>query len=160
MASQSVFPSIVLSDRAQTPPRPSSELEFFFPVSLLPSPRSAAPSSPLLPHPETEMKEFSTSLASLLSDLASLMSILHAVFPPELWFAAFRFLNRALNYFSSYSYSYCDVTKIDGVNTDELCNAIQLYLSSFISASATRLSLTRTINSSHHIQPLERRLHQ
>ncbi|KAL3746055.1 hypothetical protein ACJRO7_015066 [Eucalyptus globulus] len=92
------------------------------------------------------MKEFWTSLVSLLGVLASLMNILQAVFPPDLWFAAFRFLNRALNYFSSYC--YCDVAQIDGVNTNELYNAVQLYLSSFVSASANRLSLTRTINSS------------
>ncbi|KAL3746054.1 hypothetical protein ACJRO7_015065 [Eucalyptus globulus] len=92
------------------------------------------------------MKEFWTSLISLLGVLTSLLKILQVVFPPELWFAAFKFLNRALNYFSSYC--YCDITQIDGVNTNELYNAVHLYLSSFVSASASRLSLTRTINSS------------
>ncbi|KAL3746040.1 hypothetical protein ACJRO7_015051 [Eucalyptus globulus] len=92
------------------------------------------------------MKEFWTSLVSLLGVLASLMNILQVVFPPELCFAAFEFLNQALNYFSSYC--YCDVTEIDRVNTNELYNAVQLYLSSFISPSASHLSLTRTINSS------------
>ncbi|KAK3437679.1 hypothetical protein EUGRSUZ_C02302 [Eucalyptus grandis] len=92
------------------------------------------------------MKEFWTSLVSLLGVLASLMNILQVVLPPELWFAAFRFLNRALSYFSSYC--YWDVTEIDGVNTNELYNAVQLYLSSFVSTSTCRLSLTRTINSS------------
>ncbi|KAK3437678.1 hypothetical protein EUGRSUZ_C02303 [Eucalyptus grandis] len=92
------------------------------------------------------MKEFLTSLVSILGVLASLMNILKVVLPPEVWFAAFSFLIRALNYFSSYC--YCDVTKMDGVNTNELYNAVQLYLSSFVSASASRLSLTRAINSS------------
>ncbi|KAL3746048.1 hypothetical protein ACJRO7_015059 [Eucalyptus globulus] len=92
------------------------------------------------------MKEFWTSLVSLPGVLASLMNILQVVFPPELWFATFEFLNRALNYFSSYC--YCDVTEVNGVNTNELYNAVQLYLSSFVSASNSRLSLTRVINSS------------
>ncbi|KAL3746049.1 hypothetical protein ACJRO7_015060 [Eucalyptus globulus] len=92
--------------------------------------------------------EFWTSLVSLLGVLASLMNILQAVLPQELWFATFRFLNRALNYFSSYC--YCDVAEMDGVNTNELYNAVQLYLSSFASTSTSgsRLSLTRSINSS------------
>ncbi|KAF8015466.1 LOW QUALITY PROTEIN: hypothetical protein BT93_H1089 [Corymbia citriodora subsp. variegata] len=93
------------------------------------------------------MKEFWTSLASLLGALASLMSILQMVLPPELWLATFKFLNRALNYFSSYC--YYDVAEMDGINTNELYNAVKLYLSSFVSASScSRLSLTRAIDSS------------
>ncbi|KAF8035104.1 hypothetical protein BT93_C1208 [Corymbia citriodora subsp. variegata] len=92
------------------------------------------------------MKEFWTSVTSLLGVLASLMSILQVVFPPELWFAAFNFLNRALNYFSSYC--YCDITEMDGVSTNDLYNAVQLYLSSFVSTSSSRLSFTRAIDSS------------
>ncbi|KAI6680772.1 hypothetical protein NL676_034653 [Syzygium grande] len=95
---------------------------------------------------DTEMKEFWTSLASLLGVLAFCQSPLQVVFPPELRFASLKFLNRALNCFSSYC---CyDITEIDGVNTNELYNAVQLYLSSFVSASASCLSLTRLINSS------------
>ncbi|KAI6680775.1 hypothetical protein NL676_034656 [Syzygium grande] len=92
------------------------------------------------------MKEFWTSLASLLGVLAFCQSPLQVVFPPELRFASLKFLNRAINCFSSYC---CyDIAEIDGVNTNELYNAVQLYLSSFVSASASRLSLTRPINSS------------
>ncbi|KAI6680748.1 hypothetical protein NL676_034629 [Syzygium grande] len=92
------------------------------------------------------MKEFWTSLASLLGVLAFCQSLLQMVFPPELRFASLKFLNRALNCFSSYC--YYDITEIDGVNTNELYNAVQLYLSSFVSASGSRLSLTRAVNSS------------
>ncbi|KAF8035407.1 hypothetical protein BT93_C1440 [Corymbia citriodora subsp. variegata] len=92
------------------------------------------------------MKEFWTSLAPLLDALASLMSLLQVVFPPELWFPAFKFLNRALNCFSYYC--YYDITEMNGVNTNKLYNAVQLYLSSLFSASScSRLSLTRTIDS-------------
>ncbi|XP_030544237.2 AAA-ATPase At5g57480 [Rhodamnia argentea] len=92
------------------------------------------------------MKEFWTSLASLLGVLAFCQSLLQVVFPPELRFASLKFLNRALTCFSSYC--YFDITEIDGVNTNELYNAVQLYLSSFVSASGSRLSLTRAVNSS------------
>ncbi|KAF8035325.1 hypothetical protein BT93_C1373 [Corymbia citriodora subsp. variegata] len=92
------------------------------------------------------MKEFWTSFASLLDVLAFCQSLLQMVFPPELRFASLKFLNRALNCFSSYC--YYDITEIDGVNTNELYNAVQLYLSSFVSASGSRLSLTRAVNSS------------
>ncbi|KAI3416761.1 AAA domain-containing protein [Psidium guajava] len=92
------------------------------------------------------MKEFWTSLASLLGVLAFCQSLLQVVFPPELRFASLKFLSRALTCFSSYC--YFDITEIDGVNTNELYNAVQLYLSSFVSASGSRLSLTRAVNSS------------
>lgn len=46
------------------------------------------------------------------------------------------------------SYCYFDITEIDGVNTNELYNAVQLYLSSSVSISGSRLSLTRALNSS------------
>ncbi|KAF8016559.1 hypothetical protein BT93_H1928 [Corymbia citriodora subsp. variegata] len=92
------------------------------------------------------MNEFWTSLASLLGVLASLVSLLQKVFPPELKVSTFNFLNRGLNYFSSYC--YYDITEIDGVNANELYSAVQLYLSSYVSASCSQLSLTRTCNSS------------
>ncbi|KAI6680766.1 hypothetical protein NL676_034647 [Syzygium grande] len=88
-----------------------------------------------------------TSLASsLLGILASLLTILWVVFPTEHRFAALKFLSRALNCFSSYC--YFDITEIDGANTNELYNAVRLYLSSFVSASGSRLSVTRAVNSS------------
>ncbi|KAI6706063.1 hypothetical protein NL676_009025 [Syzygium grande] len=82
------------------------------------------------------------------ASLASLLSILWVVFLPELRFASLKFLNRAFNCFSSYC--YINITENNGVNTNVLYNAVQLYLSSYISAStsASRLSLTHTINSS------------
>ncbi|KAF8016556.1 hypothetical protein BT93_H1925 [Corymbia citriodora subsp. variegata] len=93
------------------------------------------------------MKEFWTLLASILGVLASLMSVLQVVIPPNLKGIAFKFLNRALNYFSPYRYH--DILEIDGVNTNEHYKAVQLYLSSFVSASSCSLiTLTRTVDSS------------
>ncbi|KAL3746011.1 hypothetical protein ACJRO7_015023 [Eucalyptus globulus] len=48
------------------------------------------------------MKEFWTSLASLLGVLAFCQTLLQVVFPPELRVASLHFLNQALNYCSSY----------------------------------------------------------
>ena len=92
------------------------------------------------------MKEYWTSLASLLGVLAFCQTLLQVVFPPELRFATFKLLNRISNWFSSYC--YFDITEIDGVNTNELYNAVQLYLSSSVSITGSRLSLTRALNSS------------
>ncbi|CAI0393976.1 unnamed protein product [Linum tenue] len=92
------------------------------------------------------MKEYWTSLASLLGVLAFCQSIVNSIFPPELRFAILKLTGRLFNLFSSYV--YFDITEIDGVNTNELYNAVQLYLSSSVSISGTRLSLTRAVNSS------------
>ncbi|GLT97522.1 hypothetical protein SLE2022_150810 [Rubroshorea leprosula] len=92
------------------------------------------------------MKEYWTSLASLLGVLAFCQSLLQVIFPPELRFASLKFLNRVFQLFSSYC--YFDITEIDGVNTNELYNAVQLYLSSSVSITGNRLSLTRALNSS------------
>ncbi|KAK3437682.1 hypothetical protein EUGRSUZ_C02297, partial [Eucalyptus grandis] len=94
-----------------------------------------------------ERKESWTSLASLLGTLAFCQTFLQLVLPPELWLASLKFLTRALRCFS---YCYFDVAEMDGVNTNELYNAVHLYLGSFAStsASASRLSLTRARNSS------------
>ncbi|KAF8035406.1 hypothetical protein BT93_C1439 [Corymbia citriodora subsp. variegata] len=93
------------------------------------------------------MKEFWTLLASILGVLAFCQSLLQMMVPPELRFASLKFLNRALNYFSSYC--YCDISEIDGVNTNELYKAVQLYLNSFVSASScSRITLARAIDSS------------
>ncbi|ESQ54718.1 hypothetical protein EUTSA_v10024942mg [Eutrema salsugineum] len=93
------------------------------------------------------MKEYWTSLASLLGVLAFCQSLMNSVFPPELRFAFLKLFNRFFQLFSSFC--YFDITEIDGVNTNELYNAVQLYLSSSISSvSGNRLSLTRAINSS------------
>lgn len=91
------------------------------------------------------MKEFWSSLASLLGVLAFCQSILHAVFPPELRFAVLKLFKRL---FTCSTYCYFDITEIDGVNTNELYNAVQLYLSSSASIAGSRLSLTRALNSS------------
>ncbi|GAB2291477.1 hypothetical protein Dimus_025732 [Dionaea muscipula] len=97
------------------------------------------------------MKEIWTSLASLMGVLAFCQALVSAIFPPELRFAAAKIFSRLSNYFSSYC--YFDITEIDGVNTNELYNAVQLYLSSTASTaggnnSSSRLSLTRALNSS------------
>ncbi|CAG7910310.1 hypothetical protein BRARA_J01164 [Brassica rapa] len=92
------------------------------------------------------MKEYWTSLASLLGVLAFCQSLMQSIFPPELRFAFLKFFNRVFHLFSSYC--YFDITEIDGVNTNELYNAVQLYLSSSVSIAGNRLSLTRAVNSS------------
>ncbi|XP_013608566.1 PREDICTED: probable mitochondrial chaperone BCS1-B [Brassica oleracea var. oleracea] len=92
------------------------------------------------------MKEYWTSLASLLGVLAFCQSLMQSIFPPELRFAFLKFFNRIFHLFSSYC--YFDITEIDGVNTNELYNAVQLYLSSSVSIAGNRLSLTRAVNSS------------
>ncbi|KAK4774246.1 hypothetical protein SAY87_017435 [Trapa incisa] len=92
------------------------------------------------------MRELWTSLASVLGVLAFCQSLLQVIFPPELRFAFIKFLNRAFHCFSAYC--YFDITEIDGVNTNELYNAVQLYLSSFVSTTGSRLSLSRALNSS------------
>ncbi|KAI4379822.1 hypothetical protein MLD38_006068 [Melastoma candidum] len=93
------------------------------------------------------MKEFWTTSASLLGVFAFCQTLLQSVFPPELRFAALKYFSRISCCFSSYC--YFDITEIDGVNTNELYNAVQLYLSSLVSSSSsgTRLSLTRAVNS-------------
>ncbi|KAK9275648.1 hypothetical protein L1049_022915 [Liquidambar formosana] len=90
--------------------------------------------------------EYWTSLASMMGVFAFCQSILHTVFPPELRFASIKLFNRIFHWFSSYC--YFDITEIDGVNTNELYNAVQLYLSSSVSITGSRLSLTRALNSS------------
>ncbi|XP_074571547.1 AAA-ATPase At4g25835-like [Curcuma longa] len=92
------------------------------------------------------MKEFWTSLASLMGVFAFFQSIVHAVFPPELRFAAVKILHHVFRCFSTYC--YFDITEMDGVNTNELYHAVQLYLSRSASISASRLSLSRGLNSS------------
>ncbi|KAK9705828.1 hypothetical protein RND81_07G085100 [Saponaria officinalis] len=94
------------------------------------------------------MKEYWTSLASLMGVLAFCQTLITTIFPPSLRYTLLNFITRLTNYFSNYC--YYDITEIDGVNTNELYNAVQLYLSSCASASnsAGRLSLTRSVNSS------------
>ncbi|KAI5675364.1 hypothetical protein M9H77_06314 [Catharanthus roseus] len=92
------------------------------------------------------MKEFWTTLASVMGVWAFCQSLLHTVFPPELRFASLKLFHRVFNWFSAYC--YYDITEIDGVNTNELYNAVQLYLSSSASIAGNRLSLTRGLNSS------------
>ncbi|XP_019182206.1 PREDICTED: AAA-ATPase At5g57480-like [Ipomoea nil] len=93
------------------------------------------------------MKEFWTTLASVMGVWAFCQSLLHTVFPPELRFATVKFLHRLCSWFSAYC--YYDITEIDGVNTNELYNAVQLYLSSSAAGASAgnRLSLTRGLNS-------------
>ncbi|KAJ0263272.1 AAA-ATPase [Hirschfeldia incana] len=91
------------------------------------------------------MNKYWTYLASLLGVLAFCQTLMNTVFPPELSFAITKHLNSLFQLFSSYC--YFDITEIDGVNTNELYNAVQLYLSSSI-VTSNRLSLTRSTNSS------------
>ncbi|MFS7981685.1 putative AAA+ ATPase domain, ATPase, AAA-type, core, AAA-type ATPase domain-containing protein [Helianthus anomalus] len=96
------------------------------------------------------MKELWTTMASLMGVLAFFQTLIHTVVPPELRFAVLKLFQRLFNCFSAYC--YYEITEIDGVNTNELYNAVQLYLSSAASSSAftssNRLSLTRGLNSS------------
>lgn len=92
-------------------------------------------------------------MASLMGVLAFCQTLLHTVIPPELRFVFLKLFQRLFNCFSSYC--YYEITEIDGVNTNELYNAVQLYLSSSASsttsaaaATSNRLSLTRGLNSS------------
>ncbi|KAK9084535.1 hypothetical protein Syun_031551 [Stephania yunnanensis] len=91
------------------------------------------------------MKEIWTSLASVMGVLAFCQTLLQTAFPPELRYASSKLFNRIFNCFSSYC--YFDITEIDGVNTNELYNAVQLYLSTSASIVGNRLSLTRALNS-------------
>ncbi|WZY68553.1 hypothetical protein YC2023_000793 [Brassica napus] len=93
-------------------------------------------------------------MASLVGMLAFCQTILQLVFPPELRLALIHLLTRMRHVFSSHT--YFDITEIDGVNTNELYNAVSLYLSSSVTVNGavsstsnnTRLSLTRVPNSS------------
>ncbi|CAL9178545.1 AAA-ATPase At4g25835-like [Musa acuminata AAA Group] len=91
------------------------------------------------------MKEVWTSLASIMGVFAFFQSILHAVFPPELRFAAAKLFHRLFRCFSTYC--YFEITEMDGVNTNELYHAVQLYLSQSASMAASRMSLSRGLNS-------------
>ncbi|RIA05657.1 hypothetical protein BRARA_K00175 [Brassica rapa] len=91
------------------------------------------------------MKEYWTSLASLLGVIAFCQTLMNSVFPPELRFAVTKHFNTLFQLFSSYC--YFDITEIDGVNTNELYDAVQLYLTSS-TVTSNPLSLTRATNSS------------
>lgn len=92
------------------------------------------------------MREVWTTLASMMGVWAFSQSLLQVVFPPEIRFAILKIIHRICNWFSAYC--YYDITEIDGVNTNELYNAVQLYLSSYACVTGNRLSLTRGLNSS------------
>ncbi|KAK4726439.1 hypothetical protein R3W88_031356 [Solanum pinnatisectum] len=93
------------------------------------------------------MKEVWTTLASMMGVWAFSQSLLQVLFPPEIRFAILKIIHRICNWFSAYC--YYDITEIDGVNTNELYNAVQLYLSSYACVTGNRLSLTRGLNSSN-----------
>ncbi|CAD5181029.1 unnamed protein product [Musa acuminata subsp. malaccensis] len=90
--------------------------------------------------------EFWAFLASLMGLFAFFQSLINIVFPPDLRFASAKFLYRLCHCFSSSC--YFDITEIDGVNTNELYNAVQIYLSGSASVAASRLSVSRPLNSS------------
>ncbi|XP_040383314.1 AAA-ATPase At4g25835-like [Oryza brachyantha] len=93
------------------------------------------------------MREYWTALASLMGALAFLQGVLHAVFPAELRAAVARLLGRATRAFSPYC--YFDVTETEGMSTNEIYDAVQLYLSSTAApAAGARLSLSRPHNAS------------
>ncbi|KAF8035402.1 hypothetical protein BT93_C1435 [Corymbia citriodora subsp. variegata] len=89
------------------------------------------------------MADMNESWTSLTSPLGQ--TLLQVVLPPELRSASLRFLKRTLGCYSSHC--YFEINENDGVNTNELYNAVQIYLSSIASASCSRLSLTRARNS-------------
>ncbi|KAL3746073.1 hypothetical protein ACJRO7_015083 [Eucalyptus globulus] len=95
-----------------------------------------------------DMNKAWASLASLLGTLAFCQTLLQTVVPPELRFASLRFLKRVLGFSSSSSYCSFEITEVNGVSTNQLYNAVQLYLGSFLSASCSRLSLSRAPNCS------------
>ncbi|KAG9134916.1 hypothetical protein Leryth_001212 [Lithospermum erythrorhizon] len=92
------------------------------------------------------MMQYWTTLASVMGVWAFFQSLMHTVFPPEIRFLFLKIVHRLFNWCSVYC--YYDITEIDGVNTNELYNAVQLYLSSSASIIGNRLSLTRGLNSS------------
>ncbi|KAJ0965658.1 hypothetical protein J5N97_026796 [Dioscorea zingiberensis] len=92
------------------------------------------------------MKEYWTALASLMGTYAFVQSIINSLLPPEFRHSAGKFSARLFRYFSSYC--YYDIAEVDGVSTNDLYNAVQVYLSGSASVSGTRLSLTRSPNSS------------
>ncbi|KAK3130087.1 hypothetical protein QOZ80_6BG0488720 [Eleusine coracana subsp. coracana] len=93
------------------------------------------------------MKEYWTALASLMGAFAFLQGVVHTVFPAELRVALARVLGRVTRAFSPYC--YFDVTETDGMSTNEMYDAVQLYLSSTAApAAGARLSLSRPLNAS------------
>ncbi|RWR75314.1 AAA-ATPase [Cinnamomum micranthum f. kanehirae] len=93
------------------------------------------------------MKEYWTSLASFMGAFVFFQTLMQSVVPPEIRCFFAKIFSRVCNSFSSYC--YFDITEIDGVNTNELYNAVQLYLSNSPSiTSATHVNLTRHLNSS------------
>ncbi|XP_074269204.1 AAA-ATPase At4g25835-like [Silene latifolia] len=94
------------------------------------------------------MNQYWTSLASLMGVLAFCQTILTTIFPPSLRYTIVKVMTRIANHFSRHC--YFDITEIDGVNTNELYNSVQLYLSTAAASATTagRLSLTRSVNSS------------
>ncbi|XP_022853995.1 AAA-ATPase At5g57480-like [Olea europaea var. sylvestris] len=92
------------------------------------------------------MEEFWTTIASMMGLWAFCQTILHTIFPQELRFSFLKFFRKIFNSFTSYC--YYEITEVDGVNTNELYHAVQLYLSSSAAFSANRLSLNRALNSS------------
>ncbi|EAZ09202.1 hypothetical protein OsI_31476 [Oryza sativa Indica Group] len=93
------------------------------------------------------MREYWTSLASLMGAVAFLQGVVHAVFPAELRAAVARLLGRATRAFSPYC--YFDVTETEGMGTNEIYDAVQLYLSSSAApAAGARLTLSRPHNAS------------
>ncbi|CAI9765740.1 unnamed protein product [Fraxinus pennsylvanica] len=85
-------------------------------------------------------------MTSMMGFWAFSQTILYTIFPSELRFAFLKSFHKIFNFFTSFC--YYDITEIDGVNTNELYNAVQLYLSSLAATSATSLSLNRGLNSS------------
>ncbi|GAA0141652.1 hypothetical protein Leryth_011806 [Lithospermum erythrorhizon] len=93
------------------------------------------------------MMQYWTTLASVMGVYAFCQTLMHTVFPPEIRFIFLKIFHRLFNWCSVYC--YFDITEIDGVNTNELYNAVQLYLSSSASIIGNRLTLTRGLNSSN-----------
>ncbi|XP_071694114.1 AAA-ATPase At4g25835-like [Rutidosis leptorrhynchoides] len=98
------------------------------------------------------MKELWTTMASLMAIYAFSQTLFHTILPPNIRFTLLKLFHHFFTSFSSYF--YYDITEIEGVNTNELYNAVHLYLSSAASSSCSatstnRLSVTRHLNSSN-----------
>ncbi|KAL6846525.1 hypothetical protein ACP4OV_023973 [Aristida adscensionis] len=93
------------------------------------------------------MKEYWTALASLMGAFAFLQGVAAAVFPAELRAAVARLLGRLTRALSPYC--YFDVMEMEGMSTNEIYEAVHLYLSSSAApAAGARLSLSRPLNAS------------
>eukprot|EP01018_Ginkgo_biloba_P005453 Gb_02166 [translate_table: standard] len=92
------------------------------------------------------MTEQWASLASLMGVLAFSQTALHTLLPPELRSVLTKIFQSFLRWFSFYI--YFDIPEAEGVTTNEVYSAVQLYLSNSPRISTRRVNLSRAKNSS------------